>query len=82
MAIIEEAKIIGHREINGKKIPIIRCATETKIYHTTTGKEYDSEEAAKADVDDPATSTTIDHIKRDVKITVAKLHEIIGATKN
>ena len=76
MAIKEEPKIIGYREINGKQIPIIKCATETTIYHTDTGQEYDSEEAAQADVDDPATS----HIKRDVKITVAKLH-MEGATK-
>jgi len=81
MSIKEEAKIIGYRDMDGQKVPIIRCATETKIYHADSGKEYDSEEAATADVDDPATSTTIDHIKRDVKITVAKLHEIIGATK-
>jgi len=79
MAIIEEAKIIGHREINGKKIPIIQCATETKIYHTDSGKEYDSEEAAKADVDDPATTTTSEQIKRDVQIKVANLHQMIGA---
>ena len=79
MAIIEEAKIIGHREINGKKIPIIRCATETKIYHTDSGKEYDSEEAARADVDDPATSTTAEQIKIDVQIRVANLHQMIGA---
>jgi|TARA_R110002020_G_scaffold268991_1_gene484306 hypothetical protein len=80
MAIKEDAKIIGHREINGKQIPIIRCATETIIYHTGTGKEYDSEEAAQADVDDPATSTTVSHIKRNVKISVANLH-MEGVTK-
>tara|TARA_R100001244_G_scaffold131634_1_gene105209 strand:+ start:568 stop:816 length:249 start_codon:yes stop_codon:yes gene_type:complete len=82
MSIKEEAKIIGYRDMDGQKVPIIRCATETKIYHADSGKEYDSEESATADVDDPATSTTINHIKRDVKITVAKLHEVIGATKN
>ena len=81
MAIKEEPKIIGYREINGKQIPIIQCATETKIYHAETGIEYDSEEAAKADVDDPATATTESHIKRDVEITVAKLH-MEGATQN
>ena len=81
MAIKEEPKIIGYREINGKQVPIIKCATETIIYHADTGQEYDSEEAAQADVDDPATSTTESHIKRNVKITVAKLH-MEGATKN
>jgi hypothetical protein len=80
MAIKEEAKIIGYRDINGKQVPIIKCATETKIYHADSGKEYDSEEAAQADVDDPATSTATEHIKRDVKVTVAKLH-MEGATK-
>ena len=81
MAIKEDAKIIGYRDMDGKQVPIIKCATETKIYHADSGKEYDSEEAAKADVDDPATSTTTAHIKRDVKIAVAKLHDLIGATK-
>ena len=50
-----------------------------KIYNTDSGKEYDSEEAAKADVDDPATTTTSEQIKRDVQIKVANLHQMIGA---
>jgi len=64
----------------GKKTPtVIPIETLTKVTNTQTGKDYASEEEARADVKDPATSTEEKHIKRDVAITVNSL-DIFGET--
>ena len=54
--------------------------TETTITHVDTGAEYESEEAAQADVDNPATSTTADKIKRDIKVFAPSLKDMMGKT--
>ena len=64
------------------KITIQSQDVETKstIKHATTGEVYASEEEAKADVDNPATDTTEQDIRRDVAISVNKLPNILGGT--
>ena len=54
--------------------------TKTTVKHATTGEVYASEEEAKADVDNPATDTTEQDIRRDVSINVNKLPDILGGT--
>ncbi|MDP6180170.1 MAG: hypothetical protein QGG48_09790 [Desulfatiglandales bacterium] len=54
--------------------------TKTTVKHATTGEVYASEDAAKADVDNPATNTTEQDIQRDVAISVNKLPGILGGT--
>ena len=54
--------------------------TKSTIKHATTGKVYASEEEAEADINDPATSTTNEDIKRDVAISVNKLPDILGGS--
>ena len=54
--------------------------TKSTIKHATTGKVYASESEAEADINDPATSTTKEDIKRDVAITVNKLPDILGGS--
>jgi hypothetical protein len=54
--------------------------TKSTIKHATTGKVYASESEAEADVNDPATSTTNEDIKRDVAIRVNKLPDILGGS--
>jgi len=54
--------------------------TKTTVKHATTGEVYASEDAAKADVDNPATNTTEQDIQRDVAISVNKLPGIFGGT--
>ena len=62
----------------GKKVPkIIPVETKTTVSNAQTGKEYAGENEAKADVDNPATATTANDIRRDVAITVNKL-DIFG----
>jgi len=76
--ITEEPKIIGYKDIDGQQVPIYSCKTETVLTHKKTGANYDSEEAASADVADPGTDTTEEDIQRDVTIFAPRLG--MGAT--
>ena len=58
----------------GKKTPnVIPVETTATVSNAQTGKEYAGESEAKADVDNPATATTANDIRRDVAITVNQL---------
>jgi len=54
--------------------------TTSTVKHATTGKVYADELEAEADINDPATSTTKEDIKRDVAISVNKLPDILGGS--
>ena len=65
----------------GKSLPnVIPVKTKTTVTNAQTGKEYADESEAKADVDNPATATTENDIRRDVAITVNQL-DIFGEVK-
>ena len=61
-------------------IPTPDVETNTTVKHANTGEVYADEDAAKADVDNPATNTTEQDIRRDVSISVNKLPNILGGT--
>ena len=66
----------------GKNQPtVIPVEATTTITNAQTGKEYADENEAKADVDNPATATTENDIRRDVAIKVNKL-DIFGEVNN
>ena len=73
---INDDAVIEYVEINGEKVPKIVCPAEVTITHIETGKEYGSEQEAQDDVDNPATTTALHHIRRDVLIKVA-IHKIL-----
>ena len=54
--------------------------TASTVKHATTGEVYASEEDAQTDINNPATSTTENDIRRDVSISVNKLPNILGGT--
>ena len=65
----------------GKKQPeVILVETKTTVTNAQTGKEYVDEKEAQADVDNPATATKANDIRRDVAITVNQL-DIFGEVK-
>jgi len=65
----------------GKTTPTaVDVETKSTIKHATTGKVYASESEAEADINDPATSTKKEDIKRDVSISVNKLPDILGGS--
>ena len=61
-------------------IPAQDVETTSTIKHANTGEVYASEEEAKADINNPATNTTEQDIRRDVSISVNKLPDIFGGT--
>ena len=73
MPFIETEASLRYEEINGKRVPIITPQSEVTLTNTVTGKEYMSDAAAMADVNDPNTDTKPEHLRRDVKITVEAL---------
>ena len=75
MSIKDETVLAGSKQ--PKVIPV---ETKTTVSNAQTGKEYAGESEAKADVDNPATATTANDIRRDVAITVNKL-DIFGEVK-
>ena len=65
----------------GKKTPNVNpVETTATVTNAQTGEEYAGESEAKADVDNPATATTANDIRRDVAITVNQL-DIFGEVK-
>ena len=61
-------------------IPAQDVDTKSTIKHATTGEVYASEEDAQTDINNPATNTTEQDIRRDVAISVNKLPDIFGGT--
>ena len=77
--IVELAELLGHIDTSdGRRIPRYKCKSETTLTNTVTGEEYDSEDLMKSDVDNPATSTKQEHIRRDVKIFAPSLADMVG----
>ena len=76
MSIKDETVLAGSKQ--PKVIPV---ETKTTVSNAQTGEEYAGENEAKADVNNPATATTANDIRRDVAITVNKL-DIFGKVNN
>ena len=81
MPIVKNAEQIGTMALeDGRVIPKYNVKTETTLTNTETGQEYESEEAMQADIDDPNTSTTVEKIRRDVKVFAPSLRDMLGQT--
>ena len=76
MAIKDDITVIAGKTT----IPAPDVETTTTVKHADTGEVYASEEEAKADINNPATDTTEQDIRRDVSISVNKLPNIFGGT--
>ena len=79
--IVEEPKLLGHKEIDGAQVPIYSCKTETVITNTRTNATYESEDDCSADVANPNTDTTDADIKRDVTIFAPRLASLGASNK-
>ena len=76
MAIKDDITVMAGK----RTIPASDVETKSIVKHADTGEVYASEEEARADVDNPATDTTEQDIRRDVSINVNKLPDIFGGT--
>ena len=73
MAFKEQESTFTHQIIDGNKVPVITPEVWATVTNTLTGKEYGSDAEATADVENPATETKKEDLKRDVKIIVKNL---------
>ena len=76
MAIKDDITVMAGK----RTIPAQDVDTKSTVKHADTGEVYASEEEAKADINDPATNTTEQDIRRDVAISVNKLPDGFGGT--
>ena len=76
MAINEDTTVLAGKKTTSA--PDVE--TPSTIKHAKTGKVYASESEAETDVNDPATDTKQEDIKRDVAISINKLPDILGGS--
>ena len=79
---VQESKQVGTYMAEGQEIPIIQPEVHVEIKNKKTGNDYDSDEHAKSDVDNPETDTTEADIEKSVEIKVVKLPDVFGKTKD
>ena len=77
----KEEGSVEYVEIDGKKVPVVKCEAEITLTNTKTGKEYSSDKEAEDDINNPDTDTVKEDITRSVKIKVAKMPPI-GASSD
>jgi len=80
MAFKEEGSV-AYTMINGKKVPVVKCETEVVLRNTRTNYEYNSDQEAEDDIADTNTDTQREHVKRSVKIKVAKMPSLTATSK-
>ena len=79
---VQESKQIGTYMAEGKEVPILQPEVHVEIKNKKTGVDYDSDEHAQSDVDNPETDTTKDDIEKNVDIKVVKLPDVFGSSKD
>ena len=79
---IQESKEIGKEIVNGQEVAILQPEVHREVKNKKTGLDYESEEAAKADVNNPDTDTTAADIETNIQIKVTKLPDVFGKTED
>ena len=70
MPFVEQEESYVDQVVDGKTVKVYKPRVEGTIKHLKTGREYLSDEEAKADVDSPVTDTTQEDISRNVNVIV------------
>ena len=73
MPFIETEAKSRYEIIDGKKTHVITPECEITLTNIETGKEYFSDKEADDDVNDGATATKREHIRRDVNLKIAAI---------
>jgi len=73
MSFIETKAKSRYEIIDGKRTHVITPECEVTLTNMETGKERSEEQEADDDVNDVATATKREHIRRDVHIKVAAI---------
>jgi len=80
MAFKEEGSV-EYIEVDGKKVPVVKCEAEIILRNTKTNYEYGSDKEAEDDIANPDTDTVREDITRSVKIKVAKMPALGAASE-
>ena len=80
MAFKEEGSV-EYIEVDGKKVPVVKCEAEIVLRNTVTNTEYNSDQEAEDDIANPDTDTQREHVTRSVKIKVAKMPALGAASE-
>ena len=80
MAFKEEGSV-EYIEVDGKKVPVVKCEAEIILRNTKTNYEYNSDKEAEDDIANPDTDTVREDITRSVKIKVAKMPALGAASE-
>ena len=81
MPFIETEAKSEYKIIDGKKTHVITPECEITLTNVETGKEYFSDKEADDDVNDGATATKREHIRRDVNLKIAAIDLGAGSGK-
>ena len=81
MPFIETEAKSEYQIIDGKKTHVITPECEITLTNIKTGKEYFSDKEADDDVNDGATATKREHIRRDVNLKIAAIDLGAGSGK-
>ena len=76
---IEEGEV-AYTYINGKKVPVVKCETEVVLRNKETNYEYNSDQEAEDDINNPETATQREHITRSLKVKVAAMPPLGAAS--
>ena len=76
---IEEGEV-AYTYINGKKVPVVKCETEVVLRNKETNYEYNSDQEAEDDIDNPDTATQREHVTRSLKVKVAAMPPLGAAS--
>ena len=72
---IQDSKVIGHQEIEGKKVPVIQPEVHCRIYCKNCGNEVDSEEQATGTCNDCG-KPWAEYMAKDITVKVIELPPI------
>ena len=81
MPFIETKAKSRYEIIDGKRTHVITPECEITLTNMETGKEYFSDKKADDDVNDGATATKREHIRRDVNLKIAAIDLGAGSGK-
>ena len=76
---IEEGDV-AYTIINGKKVPVVKCETEVVLRNKETNYEYNSDQEAEDDINNPETATQREHVTRSLKVKVAAMPPLGAAS--
>ena len=74
----KEKGLVTFKTVDGKKHEQADSETIITLTNKVTGQEYNSDAEGDADVNNPATETKSDHLKRDVLIKIKRFSSILS----